>query len=93
MTVIASSVYCSCSTYKLESTVVLLRRFYKRSCFYPVNPLALTGPMVLHDCDGENKDDVSVTYRDTPVYVVVVVVHVPIVKLIVMVMVIVMNNY
>merc|ERR1711957_411934 len=36
-----------------------------RSRLYPENPLALTGPMVLHDCYEENKDGVSVTYRDT----------------------------
>lgn len=33
--------------------------------FYPENPLALTGPMVLHDCYEENNEGVSVTYRDT----------------------------
>merc|ERR1712161_49896 len=32
---------------------------------YPDNPLAVTGPMVLHECYEENKEGVSVTYRDT----------------------------
>jgi len=36
-----------------------------RSRLYPDNPLALTGPMVLHDCYDENSQGVSVTYRDT----------------------------
>merc|ERR1719464_2717830 len=39
-------------------TNVLLR-------LYPENPLALTGPMVLHDCYEENREGVSITYRDT----------------------------
>ena len=33
--------------------------------FYPDNPLALTGPMVLEECYQEHLKDVSVTYRDT----------------------------
>jgi len=36
-----------------------------RSRLYPENPLALTGPMVLHECYADNQDGVSVTYRDT----------------------------
>jgi len=36
-----------------------------RSRSYPENPLALTGPMVLHDCYEQNNDGVSITYRDT----------------------------
>jgi len=36
-----------------------------RSRLYPDNPLALTGPMVLHECYEENSEGVSVTYRDT----------------------------
>lgn len=36
-----------------------------RSRFYPDNPLALTGPMVLHECYEEHSEGVSVTYRDT----------------------------
>jgi len=36
-----------------------------RSRSYPNNPLALTGPMVLHDCYVEHSEGVSVTYHDT----------------------------
>jgi len=36
-----------------------------RNRFYPDNPLALTGPMVLHECYEEHKQDVSITYHDT----------------------------
>jgi len=36
-----------------------------RSRLYPANPLALTGPMVLHECYEENMEGVSVTYHDT----------------------------
>jgi len=36
-----------------------------RSRVYPDNPLALTGPMVLHECYEEHSEGVSVTYRDT----------------------------
>jgi len=36
-----------------------------RSRYYPENPLALTGPMALHECYDENSMDVSITYHDT----------------------------
>jgi len=32
---------------------------------YPDNPLALTGPMALHECYEDNSENVSVTYHDT----------------------------
>ena len=32
---------------------------------YPDNPLALTGPMALHECYEEHMTGVSVTYHDT----------------------------
>jgi len=36
-----------------------------RSRHYPDNPLALTGPMALHECYDEYSMDVSITYHDT----------------------------
>jgi mannosyltransferase OCH1-like enzyme len=36
-----------------------------RTRSYPDNPLALTGPMALHECYDEHSDDVSITYHDT----------------------------
>jgi hypothetical protein len=36
-----------------------------RERFYPDNPLALTGPMVLEECYADHSENVSVTYRDT----------------------------
>lgn len=36
-----------------------------RQRYYPSNPLALTGPMALHECYAENYQEVSITYHDT----------------------------